>query len=247
MAAALSLEPGSLSLSGFPATSFLSELDSLRIGVAVFDRRLRYRAVSRALAEFTNLPVEAHPGTPMHHVVESTLIRKAEPSFDHVFSTGQPLSNLRRSGQLLTRPGRVFHWLSYYFPLVDNRRRVVDVGVIVTQLQSSPVSLGSLDLVKGPASHKGPQAAGQLFHSGARNRSGFASTRQTDPILSSREQQVLRLLAEGKSNKEISSILAIGVKTVETYRSRLMRKLHAPSLIYLVHYAIRHKLVDLQA
>ncbi len=246
MAATLSLEPSSLSLSGFPATSFLSALDSFRIGVAVFDRRLRYRAVSRALAEFTNLPVEAHPGKSMHDIAESALIKRAEPSFDHVFSTGRPLSNLRRSGQLLTRPGRVFHWLSYYFPLVDNRRRVVEVGVVVTQLQSSPVSQASFDLVTSPASHEGPQAAGQLLHSGATDRPGFAGARQPGPSLSSREQQVLRLLAEGKSNKEISSILAIGVKTVETYRSRLMRKLRAPSLVHLVHYAIRHNLVDLQ-
>ncbi len=86
-----------------------------------------------------------------------------------------------------------------------------------------------------------------MFHSDARDHSEFADPLQTAVILSSREEQVLRLLAEGKSNKEISPILAISVKTVETYRSRLMLKLRAPSLIHLVHYAIRHNLVDLQA
>ena len=64
--------------------------------------------------------------------------------------------------------------------------------------------------------------------------------------ISKREQEVLRWLATGKSNKEISSLLDLSVKTVETYRSRLMLKLQAPSLVHMVHYAIRHRIVEIQ-
>ena len=247
MAEALSLEPSSVSLRGSSATSLFSALDNFKIGVAVCDRRLHYRAVSRALAEFTNLPVEAHLGKPMHDVVEGAVMKKAEPLLDRVFSTGQPLPNLRRSGRLLTRPDPVLHWLSYYFPLVDNRRRVVEVGIMVMELKPSTVFQDSLEPISKPADQEGPNIISQRLCSVARDPSGFASSCQIDNILSSREQQVLRLLAEGKSNKEISSILAISIKTVETYRSRLMLKLHAPSLVHLVHYAISHKLVELQA
>ncbi len=63
--------------------------------------------------------------------------------------------------------------------------------------------------------------------------------------LSPREREVLALLATGRSNKEISSILAISVKTVESHRARVMLKLRAPSLVHLVHYAIRHRIVEL--
>lgn len=62
--------------------------------------------------------------------------------------------------------------------------------------------------------------------------------------LSAREQEIVRLLAEGKSNKEIGAILNISVKTVETHRANIMRKLDIHSISDLVHYAIRNKLAE---
>jgi DNA-binding NarL/FixJ family response regulator len=61
--------------------------------------------------------------------------------------------------------------------------------------------------------------------------------------LGKRECEVLRLLAEGKSNKEIASLLSLSIKTVETYRSRIMLKLGIHSLAHLVRYAVQNKLV----
>jgi DNA-binding NarL/FixJ family response regulator len=55
----------------------------------------------------------------------------------------------------------------------------------------------------------------------------------------------MRLLAEGKSNKEIASALGIAVRTVETHRAKVMFKLGLHSLTELVHYAIRKKLVTI--
>lgn len=59
------------------------------------------------------------------------------------------------------------------------------------------------------------------------------------PALSERERALLTLVAEGKRNKEIAEALQIGVKSVETYRSRLMRKLNCASTAELTRYAIR--------
>lgn len=64
---------------------------------------------------------------------------------------------------------------------------------------------------------------------------------QPQPTL--RESQVMRLLAEGKSNKEIATALGIAVRTVETHRAKVMSKLGFHSLTELVHYAIRKKMV----
>jgi DNA-binding NarL/FixJ family response regulator len=61
--------------------------------------------------------------------------------------------------------------------------------------------------------------------------------------LTEREREVTRLLAEGKSNKEVATALAIGVRTVETHRASIMRKLAIKSIVELVHYAVRHHLV----
>jgi len=51
------------------------------------------------------------------------------------------------------------------------------------------------------------------------------------------------LLAEGKSNKEVASLLNISVLTVETHRAHIMHKLGAHSVAELVHYAVRHKII----
>lgn len=64
------------------------------------------------------------------------------------------------------------------------------------------------------------------------------------PRLTPREREVLQLLAEGKSNKEIGTLLSISTKTAETHRARLMSKLHVHSIADLVRYAIRNRIVD---
>jgi DNA-binding NarL/FixJ family response regulator len=62
-------------------------------------------------------------------------------------------------------------------------------------------------------------------------------------ILSSREREVLHLIAEGLAAKEIASQLAISTKTVEAHRTSLMRKLGVRKATELVRYALRHGLV----
>jgi DNA-binding NarL/FixJ family response regulator len=62
--------------------------------------------------------------------------------------------------------------------------------------------------------------------------------------LTDREREVVQLLAEGRSNKEVATRLSISVKTVETHRAAVMRKLDITSIVGLVHYAIRNQLVE---
>lgn len=64
--------------------------------------------------------------------------------------------------------------------------------------------------------------------------------------LSLREREVLQLVAEGKSSAEIAHILSLSLKTVETYRSRLMHKLGIGDLPGLVRFAILHGLTPLK-
>jgi DNA-binding CsgD family transcriptional regulator len=59
-----------------------------------------------------------------------------------------------------------------------------------------------------------------------------------------REREILQLLAENKSNKEIGSRLRISVRTVETHRRSIMQKVKANSIVELVHYAIRNGIVE---
>ena len=62
--------------------------------------------------------------------------------------------------------------------------------------------------------------------------------------LTSREREVVQLLAEGKSNKQIARLLDLSVKTVETHRTAAMRKLELNSLPDLVRYAVRMQIIQ---
>lgn len=64
------------------------------------------------------------------------------------------------------------------------------------------------------------------------------------PLLSGREQEVLRYIAEGLRTKEIAARLQLGVKSVETYRRRLMKKLACSSTAELVRYALREGIIQ---
>lgn len=62
--------------------------------------------------------------------------------------------------------------------------------------------------------------------------------------LTSREREIVQLLAEGKSSKEVAASLCISVKTAETHRANIMRKLQMHSVSELVRYAVRNQIVE---
>ena len=59
-----------------------------------------------------------------------------------------------------------------------------------------------------------------------------------------RQREILQLLAEGKSNKEVAAALGISVKTAETHRANIMLKLNFHSITELVRYAVRNKIIQ---
>jgi DNA-binding NarL/FixJ family response regulator len=73
----------------------------------------------------------------------------------------------------------------------------------------------------------------------------FLATKPATPTtLTHREREVVQLIAEGKINKEISHILNISVKTVETHRASAMHKLKLRSSAELVRYAVRNNIIQ---
>lgn len=69
------------------------------------------------------------------------------------------------------------------------------------------------------------------------------SAKPARPRLTPREREILQLLAEGKSNKEVANLLGISVNTAEAHRANIMLKLNLHSLAELVHYAIRNQII----
>jgi DNA-binding NarL/FixJ family response regulator len=78
----------------------------------------------------------------------------------------------------------------------------------------------------------------------ALNRSRRPLKEQSRHVLSPRESEVVQLLAEGKSNKQIAGILGISQRTAENHRAKIMHKLGLHSFSDLVRYAIRHNIIE---
>jgi DNA-binding NarL/FixJ family response regulator len=77
-------------------------------------------------------------------------------------------------------------------------------------------------------------------------KNGQPQAEPTLPTLTPREREVVQLLAEGKSTKEVASVLNLSTKTAETHRSNIMRKLGIHSVSELVLYAVRNNIVQVQ-
>ncbi len=73
---------------------------------------------------------------------------------------------------------------------------------------------------------------------------GSSFSRSSRSRLTPREREILQLLAEGKSNKEVAGFLGISVKTAETHRANIMLKLDFHSITELVRYAVRNKIIQ---
>jgi len=87
----------------------------------------------------------------------------------------------------------------------------------------------------------------ELVLSGYRGTYGLPKKDLLLPNLTSREREVVQLLAEGRSTKEVASHLNLSVKTAETHRSNIMRKLGLHSVSELVLYAVRNNIVQVAA
>lgn len=87
-------------------------------------------------------------------------------------------------------------------------------------------------------------AASDVILSNLRGTAPKRSSRSAGSRLSIREREIVQLLAEGKSNKEVASLLNISTRTVENHRAKTMDKLKLRSFGELVRYAIRNRIVE---
>ena len=124
-------------------------------------------------------------------------------------------------------------------------REVINVGARGYVLKSDAES-EIVTAVEALSQHRTyiSKRLGEMVVEGFFDATGPAGARAARPELTARERNVVRLLAEGKSNKEVAQALGISVKTVESHRGHIMRKLNIHSITDLVHYAIRSHIVE---
>lgn len=108
--------------------------------------------------------------------------------------------------------------------LLAREAAAAGIGGVVLKSEAGPTLVAAVERLCRPEEDQGRRTGGD--------------------ILTPREREVLRLIAEGGSSKMAADRLGISVKTAETHRANLMRKLRAHSVSELVHYAIRIRLVE---
>jgi len=122
-------------------------------------------------------------------------------------------------------------------------REVLEAGARGYVLKSDAGRL-LIEAVESLAAHR-PFFSGKISE---RLLAGFLSDagRPDSPSggLTLREREVLQLIAEGHSSKEIARLLGIGLKTVETHRANIMAKLDMHSVAELVRFAIRNRIIE---
>lgn len=205
---------------------------STGIGVAVCDRRLRFQAINNSLAAMNGFPAEAHLGRKIHELLGDAA-KKVGGAFDKVFTTGEPLAGVEIVAKL---PGRteVGYWVESYQPIRNALGRVKQVAVVVLEMTERRKLLPLNSEKHGVRDEGFPDLV---------VKNSPAESALVPPHLSPREQEVLRFLADGRTNKEIAAALDISPRTVEVHRARVMLKLDVHTVGQLVRNAIRHHLI----
>ncbi|MGH9895826.1 MAG: response regulator, partial [bacterium] len=113
-------------------------------------------------------------------------------------------------------------------------------GYVLKRSSPSELVLAIGEVLKG-RTYLAPQLAGTMAQS-ALHPTGRSSTRDKEPHLTPRQREVLQLIAEGHSSKEIARILNISIKTVEFHKTCLMDQLGMRTTAELTRFAIAHGL-----
>ncbi len=201
-----------------------------------------------------------------HEVVRSGLraILEAHAGWEIVAEAADGKEAIDKA--IVTKPDIAI--IDYSLPVMNGleatrqiRARVPGAEVLVFTMHNSDVLIGELlaagarayllksDIKEHVIAAVESLAGHRSFFTGAvseKLRNTFLASHQStqDAALSPRERVIVQLIAEGNSNKEMSNLLSLSVKTIETHRAAAMRKLNVNSAAELVRYAIRNKLIE---
>lgn len=206
---------------------FESLFSSSSYGFAICDSDLRFVEVNPAWTAIDGVAVEQHIGKTVPEVLR-VAVCPVEAAMRRVLSTGEPIFGLTFTAKIPARPEPA-RWFVSLIPVIDECGVTTHVGSITIETT--------------------PRARFQSFLIAETAQGTEAPKPQIDkhdlPHLTNREIEVIRLLAQEKSNKEIAVALKISVKTVEAHRLRIMDRLGIHNLVGLTLFAIRHRLVIL--
>jgi DNA-binding NarL/FixJ family response regulator len=124
-------------------------------------------------------------------------------------------------------------------------RDIVEAGARA-YIMKSDADKDLVSAVEALAEHRSffTARAAEIVLDGFRKPRSGAEGKPSAGRLTSREREIVQLLAEGKSSKEVAVSLGISVKTAETHRANVMRKLALHSVSELVRYAVKNQIIE---
>lgn len=219
-----------------------SLLNHLRILIAD-DHAVTRAGLRDLLSNRPGLHVCAEAATGREAVALTERYRPNIVVMDIVMPELSGLEATRRIRRLLPRTEILVFSLHYSDELV---RDIVDAGASAYVLKSD-ASKDLLKAIKAVANHQRyfTSPATEVLTKGIYDQN--LETASSGPIyqtLTGREREIVQLLAEGQSCKEIAVGLGISVKTAETHRTNVMRKLEMHSVSELVRFAVKHHMIE---
>jgi len=200
-------------------------------------------------------PAKTHTGKSIRQILGDDA-SQVESAFRRAWTTGKPVRDI---GMTVRMPGRLRknNFVLNLYPFGYDPGGDRFVVVLLYAITSKNRLRHRNQILSNNKRTKPAPGKNNLFR---RESMEFSASRKPNPVvavrsnanvqgqqaahcLSQRELQVMHLLAEGNSNKEIAAILDLSTRTVEAYRARLMVKLHLHSIAELVRYAVRNNLV----
>ena len=232
---------------GWSTTLLWRELrSSSSFGFAVVDKDHRYVTLNHALARMNGVPLERHLDRKIWEILGKAAW-EIEQALNRTFTSGEPLLGTLFEARL---PGRyeTGQWIVDYVPLKDSEGRVQHVADFVVEISQQRRLEDWLKKLAGAIS--GSELRNQI-------RAPFRAASGADPEpiqvplgmarrgLTPRERQVVRLVADGCSNKETATALGISLNSVAAHRSRVMSKLRLRSYADLIRYALKIGIISM--
>jgi DNA-binding NarL/FixJ family response regulator len=170
------------------------------------------------------------------------LFQKLKPDVTILDHSMPGLNGLEAAAQIAKLDGRASMIMLSMHSDATYIMRAISAGVsaYVSKESAEDEIVDAIRAVAAGKPYLSSAIAHRLLVSGGENN---ASLEDPYDMLTSREKETLQLVAEGKTNKEIAAILNLSPHTVETHRNNLMQKLDLHSLVALVMYAVRRRLV----
>ena len=153
------------------------------------------------------------------------------------------LEAARRISKALPKAGILILTMHFSDQLV---RDVVEAGArgYILKSDADRDLVTAVDAIANRRTFFTPRASEMLLGDFSRQTYGAEPKLAQRNRLTTREREIVQLLAEGKSSKEVAVALGISVKTAETHRANIMRKLEIHSVSELVRYAIKNQIIE---